>query len=186
RSGPRIVRYGRFYRKSDSRWIQRYRCLSCLKHYSSATMDPCYRQKKRRLNHKIKTEITSGVSLRECARTFRVSRTTVSRKIFFLGIQAQKWLRRFQRAQYITELQFDDMESFEHTKLKPLSITLADQKRTRLILGFEISRMPAKGLLTKKSLKKYGKRVDERKRKRRRLFKKIKSSIHPLALIESD
>src|SRR5690606_27149006 len=50
----------------------------------------------------------------------------------------------------------------------------------------EVSRMPAKGLLTKKSLKKYGKRVDERKRKRRRLFKKIKSSIHPLALIESD
>ncbi len=186
RYGPNIVRYGRYYRSSDSRWIQRFRCTQCGRHYSSASSDPCYRQNKRRLNYQLKKLFTSGVSMREAARLFKISRTTVSRKMIFLGLQAQAWQREFQKSTQIAELQFDDMESFEHTKMKPLSITLAVQKRTRLILGFKVAKMPAKGLLAKRARKKYGLRVDERKKKRRELFEEIKYCLHPQSLIESD
>lgn len=45
------------------------------------------------------------------------------------------------------------METFEHTKMKPLSITIAVIKQRRLVLGAEVSSMPAKGLLARKSRK---------------------------------
>ena len=77
----------------------------------------------------------------------------------------------------VTEMQFDDLETIEHTKLKPLSVTLAIEKGSRFILGFEVSRMPAKGLLAKKSVKKYGRRKDERAEGRDRLCRKIKGTV---------
>jgi len=86
----------------------------------------------------------------------------------------------------VTRLQFDDLETFEHTKMKPLSVTLAVEKGSREILGFEVSRMPAKGLLAGKALKKYGPRRDERAEGRDRLFRRIKSVVDPFALIQSD
>src|SRR5690606_25611012 len=87
---------------------------------------------------------------------------------------------------HVFRMQFDDMETFEHTKMKPLSITLAVEKKTRFILGFEVSRMPANGLLAKRSVKKYGPRKDERTEARDRLFRRIKASVSPRALIQSD
>ena len=83
-------------------------------------------------------------------------------------------------------MQFDDMETFEHTKCKPLSITLSVEKRTRLILGFKVSRMPAKGLLVRRAIKKYGKRPDERKKAREDLFLELKDCVNPNANIYSD
>lgn len=64
----------------------------------------------------------------------------------------------------ISNIQFDDMESWEHTKLKPLSIPLAVEEKTRLILASDVVSMPAKGLIAEQSRKKYGPRVDDRKK----------------------
>ena len=46
--------------------------------------------------------------------------------------------------------------------------------------------MPAKGLLVKRALKKYGHRKDERTEGRSRLFRKIRNVIDEFAVIESD
>jgi len=112
---------------------------------------------------------------------------TVARKLQFLGLQA-RFKNRLDRLKHpiVQCFQFDDLETIEHTKLKPLSVTLAVEKGTRFILGFEVSRMPAKGLLAEKSVKKYGPRKDERAVGRDRLFRKIKNQIADSALIESD
>ena len=85
-----------------------------------------------------------------------------------------------------TEIEFDDLETFEHSKLKPLSVTMAVETSTRRILGFKLAQMPAKGLLVKRSLKKYGKRKDERRAKRRELFKEIQPHVALFAAIKSD
>ncbi|WP_291515518.1 hypothetical protein [Bdellovibrio sp. ArHS] len=84
------------------------------------------------------------------------------------------------------EVEFDDLETFEHTKLKPLSVVAVIESETRRILGFKVARMPAKGLLVQRSLKKYGRRKDERGKRRRELFHELKPHIHPLATIKSD
>jgi hypothetical protein len=85
-----------------------------------------------------------------------------------------------------SEVQFDDLETFEHTKCKPLSVTLVVEKGTRRILDFEISQMAAKGRLAKLALKKYGVRPDHRTSARRKLLKRVTPLICPTALIESD
>jgi hypothetical protein len=84
------------------------------------------------------------------------------------------------------EIQFDDLETHEHTKCKPLSVALAVEAKTRKILGFQVSRMPAKGRLSKISLKKYGPRRDERARGWRDLLSSLKSYITPTASITTD
>ena len=83
-------------------------------------------------------------------------------------------------------MQFDDIETFEHSKMKPISITLAVESGSRKILGFEVSSMPCKGHLAKRAREKYGKRSDDRRKARSNLFTKIKELIAEGAVIKSD
>jgi hypothetical protein len=85
-----------------------------------------------------------------------------------------------------SHFEFDDMETFEHTKLKPLSVTLAVQYQTRRILGFQVSQMPAKGLLAQKAFEKYGYREDKRSEGRRKLFEELKPLVSQRSIIRSD
>ncbi len=178
----RIVRWGRFRRNSDSKWVQRYFCFRCKKGFSSGTLNPCYRQKKRGLNSKVEREFCSAVSMRRIARNLNLHQTTVKRKLIFLGCKAQMELLNFNLSLPKAKIvEFDDLETFEHTKCKPLSVTLAVEHKSRRILTFEVSRMPAKGKLSKLALKKYGPRRDERKSARAKVFK----SLGPLVLSDA-
>ena len=182
-----VVRDGFFRRMSESKFIQRFKCMRCLKHFSAATGDPCFGQKKRRLNIKIAKDLWSTVSIRRTARNLGVSRTTVTRKFIFMGYRCLKELE-WQRLHYqkATRVQFDELETFEHTKLKPLSVPLAVTHPERRILAFEVARMPAKGKLSQLSLKKYGKRIDERSKAMNSLFLSLKGAVDENALFESD
>jgi hypothetical protein len=144
-------------------------------------------QKKRHKNFKIYKELCSGVSLRQTARVTCTNKNTVAKKLLFLKeILKLKFEQKNSENEKALKVQFDDLETFEHTKCKPISITLAVEKHTRRILGFEVASMPAKGLLAKKAFKKYGPRLDERRAKRRILLEKIKPLIFEHAEIESD
>jgi len=111
----------------------------------------------------------------------------VVRKFLYLAGQALLNLEESNaRKSPATRIQFDDQETFEHTKCKPLSITLAVEYKTRRILGFEVSKMAANGHLAEISRKKYGKRPDERRAGRKKLFAKLKPLVEPTVLIESD
>ena len=182
-----IRKSGFFRRSSDSRIIQRYYCKKCTKYFSNASFHSAKYQKKRQLNYKLRALLCSGVSLRRSAQLLHVSRTTIKRKFQFLGSEAKIKLHQNNLLHHpVSEVQFDDQETFEHTKCKPLSITLAVDGKTRRILGFEVSRMPAKGHLTKIAFKKYGKRQDERSLGRARLFQTLKALVKPDAVFKSD
>ena len=161
--------------------------MRCRKHFSAATGDRCFGQNKRRLNNKIYKELASCVSMRRIARNLGISRTTVMRKLIFLG---QKCLEEIQeqnsKSPKVTRIQFDELETIEHTKLKPLSIPIAVTYPERRILGFEVARMPAKGHLSKLSVKKYGKRKDERAKAMEDLFSSIKPFVDESCVLESD
>jgi transposase-like protein len=186
-SGTIFVRFGFFYRTCDSRWIQRFRCRSCRKTWSRATFTRWFRHKKRLKNEQLRRHFASSGTIRRAARTFSLNRKTVERKLMVLGFEAEAKLRiETLDLPKVRVLEFDDMETFEHTKCKPLSITLAVQKRTRRILGLEVSSMPAKGLLAEKAQKKYGHRFDGRSIARRELFRQLQPVLHENALVKSD
>jgi hypothetical protein len=183
----KVKKSGRFRRKSDSRSVQIFRCLVCLRYFSSATFHPCYRQKKRQVNYKLWRDLCSSTSMRRSAKLHGISRTTVARKLLFLGQRAELEFKRLNAIRSpANEVQFDDLETFEHTKCKPLSVTLAVEKKTRRILALEVSQMAAKGRLAKQAVKKYGFRKDYRSRGRHRLFKSLLPLVSQSACFESD
>lgn len=184
RSG--IVRHGVYYRTSDASWIQRFRCLGCKKAFSRATYQECYRQKKRHKNELIRKLLASTVSQRRIAKIVCLSRVTVARKFYFLSLKSEFLLMSNNHERKAAAIEFDDLETFEHSKCKPLSITLAVESGTRRILGLEVSVMPAKGLLTRKAKVKYGHRPDFRREGRRKLFQKILPFVEEDAMIKSD
>ena len=183
-----VVRFGYFRRACDSRQIQRFLCRGCGHTFSTATMHPCYRQHQRRVNYKLLLHLVSGGSLRRAAMLFHLNRKTVYRKLKFLGRLCRRkhhdYLRQFVSKE-LRVLQFDEMETFEHTKLKPLSLPLVVTKK-REILAFRVASMPAKGLLSSKSLKKYGPRKDRRAYAMRSMLRAIKPFVSEESLFESD
>lgn len=128
--------------------------------------------------------------MRRAAKLLNIHRITVARKLRFLASQARlthsKWLRSIvSEGHHAVHVQFDEMETFEHTKLKPLSLPLVVTKE-RKILAFDVASMPAKGHLAARSVEKYGRRRDERKAKLHALLKGLNGIVLPTALIESD
>jgi len=184
-----VIRKGSYYRASDERRITRYFCKKCCLFFSSATFDPRYKQKRRDVNRAIFEYLCSGVSQRRLARNLRINPKTVVRKFRYLAhhsrLKHETWLKE-QAASSIESIQFDDLETSEHTKCKPLSVALAVNKKTREILSFQVSKMPAKGHLAKVAIKKYGYRRDERSKGWNQLFKELSPILSVNGLIESD
>lgn len=116
-----------------------------------------------------------------------ISRTTVSRKLVFLGEQAKlknkAWLEKKEKA---VEVYFDDLETFETTKYKPLTVSVAVEGKSRKILGFRVSQIGAKGLIASMANKKYGKRQNTSNKARKELFKELQEHVKQGALFKTD
>lgn len=160
--------------------------MGCKRNFSSATFHPCFKQKKRHKNEMVRRCLVSLISLRRTALVLGLNRKTVVNKQLFLAAQMElKFDQENLQKPRVREMEFDDLETFEHTKCKPLAVTIAVEAGKRRILGIEVSPMKAKGLLVHRA-KKYGKRGDGRKQARERLFKKIAPLMEDNCLIKSD
>ena len=180
-------RNGSYKRSSDGQTIRRYRCKTCNKSFSSATRSPLKWQKKRHINHTLMVILSHRCSLSGAAQILKVNPKTVAKKLSFLGEVCRKRLAK-DRAQYsgIEQVQFDELQTIEHTKCKPLSVAVAVAKKERKILGFQVSKMPATGHLANISRKKYGKRPDERSKGMHQLFDELSRLLRPTTTFSSD
>ena len=195
-SGPRspesglIVRKGSYFRRSDSKRIPRFQCLSCKRTFSQASYSDCFRQKKRRLNEPNRKLLSTQGTHRGIARMLGISRGTLKEKALFLEKRAKGWqeefLKEYSDKSPIREIQFDEMEGFERSKCLPISIPLIVENKTNLILGFQVCSMPAKGHLAEISRRKYGYRIDERPQAAHQLFSKLKPYLSPTLEISTD
>ena len=180
-------KYGTFYRSSDGKWVKRWRCNRCKLHFSSSTFQKTYRQHKRRANPQVFKLLCSGVSLRRIALLLNLHRTTVARKLAFLARVSKDRQQEFQKnLPKARQVQFDDLITLEHTKCKPLAISLAVEASTRRILGFEVSRIPASGPLADLSRRKYGIRPNERPRGLENLLATIRGNVEEGVTFSSD
>jgi transposase-like protein len=149
---------GTYYRQTSKTYVPRYYCFVCKKTFSTRTTSFTFRQKRPDLNSKIFKLISSGVTFNRTAKILNCDYKTVYRKFLFLSDRAKKVHDKQQFD--IKELQIDEMESIEHTKLKPLTIALAVSDDYK-ILGLKVGKIPAKGHLSEISIKKYGKRENQ-------------------------
>jgi transposase-like protein len=186
-TSPMPRKNGTYFRPSDSKSIQRWVCKCCQRQFSDATFQAPYLQNKRRVNPEVARLLSSGVSQRRIALLLRITRVTVARKLAFLAKRAeQRHEEELATLPKVKEVQFDDLITIEHTKCKPLAISLAVESGTRRILGFEVSSIPASGLLASLSRKKYGPRRNLRPLGLQRLFVKIRKALDPEVSFSSD
>jgi transposase-like protein/IS1 family transposase len=167
KKGYYLVRALKAYRR-------RYLCQKCGKSFSTQTHQPTYNQKRPDLNQQILRLLVSGIPQRGIARILKCSKNTVELKIKWLGLHTK--IPQFNNPKV---LYIDEMESIEHTKLKPLTIPVAVGDDFK-ILSTQVGRIPAKGPLAGISVKKYGYRPSESLQTLRRLFVDLKDQeINP-------
>jgi transposase-like protein len=164
-SKEKVHKDGSFFRKSESRLIQRFKCFACEKKFSHATGTLEFRQKKRRVNNSLRDYLSSGLSMRRCAKLLQITRKTVERKLIYLAKKAQLSQANFLKdlKGKVTHLQFDDLITIEHTKLKPLTVSLAVDAKNRFILGARVGRIGAFGHLAPLAINAPHIRSDEHK-----------------------
>jgi hypothetical protein len=125
--------------------------------------------------------------MRRAARVLGVNRKTIGRRFIRLSMQARIDHKAFSaKIRELEHVQFDEMESFEHTKCKPLSIAMGVSAHSRFILSVKVARMPCKGRLAKISLKKYGKRPEERRKAMRSMLEELKPMLLTKGTLSSD
>lgn len=186
-SGSILRRNGKYFRASTSSWVQKYSCPRCFAYYSDAIFEDGYRQKKRQLNGIVASLLCGLMSQNEVARVLKVNRKTVVRKFRHEAFTAIYELRSENlNPPPARRIEFDDLETHENTLLKPLSVTLAVEYKSRRILGIEVSQMPERGRLTRKSREKYGPRRDLRRAGRSALLESLQELVDGDAEIRTD
>ena len=155
--------------------IRRYHCSACKKYFSSKTLSPTYYQKKPYLNSLIFNLLVSGNTQRRAAKLLKCSKNTVSQKLIWLSQYPEQISNVFSE-QNTEHIQIDELETIEHTKLKPLTIPICVSSNYK-ILGLSVGRIKAKGHLSEISAKKYGFREDERAKSLIELFESLRKNI---------
>ena len=187
-SPPRIKKKGFFSKKSTrTDRVQRYFCHRCKKSFSTATGRLSYREKKPHINQTLYRLLCSGLSQHRLAIILNIHRITVARKIEKLAAFARRDHRQWiERQSQCLEVHFDELETYEHTKCKPVSVGIAVNGKTREIIAAFTASMPAKGLLAKKALEKYGLRPDNRPRAMRQLMEAVRTTYAVIPVVKTD
>jgi transposase-like protein len=152
-------RYGTFWVKHRRLSVQRYSCQKCQRTFSSQTLATTAYYKKTHLIPFIFRLLCNGNSQRAVGRSLLISKDTVHKYFLHLTAKATQF-KATPTPIPVTTLYFDELESIEHTKLKPLCIALAISQDYKIV-AIEVGKLKAKGHLAKISRLKYGFRQDE-------------------------
>lgn len=180
----RFIKKGHFYIKCRNQYVRKFQCYTCKKVFSSRTSKIDYRHKKMDKNILFVKMLTEGNSIRGISRMIGLTyKNTYNKFLWFKALVTEEKQRLRYQA---TKLQVDELETFHHTKCKPLSVVLIVNEKHRL-LEAKVAEMPAKGKLAAFSRQKYGYRKDERKQKLSEALANVKEKLlSPPVLIQSD
>lgn len=178
----KIIRKG-FFLKKDGERIQRFVCQFCKKGFSDADpKSPLYRSKHCWVLGELFLRLNDGASLRRCALTWGISKNTVNRYFNLLGDFCKEEFDQGHREEVLDPwcetIQFDEMETYDHSRLRPLAIAVAVNERTRKILSFEVSVMKPKCKLKAESFAKFGFRKSTRIPGLKRMMRRIPKTYH--------
>ena len=187
----KVIKYGFFTRRCRQKSrIQRYQCKSCHSTFSRQTGTLTYRERRPHLTHKVLKIVMEGVSQRGCARALRCDPRTVARKIRRLGRRAKELLLERSPSDVSqgqeTEVIFDEMETFEHTKCKPVSIAIAVSSSTRQVIAVKAAQMPPKKKLSAVAQRRYGPRTDQRRETMTEVLREASRLCPNLISLKSD
>ena len=151
------IKKGYYKTKHNHQPVPRYQCKHCKVTFSTHTFRETKNQKKPHINEQAFKLISSGVTLRRAAKILGVAKKTIERKFEFISRLAKEAHEEFLKKEVnkTSYVQFDEMETYEHTKCKPLSISLAVRAKNGDIIDAQVALMRCKGKLAPISRAKY-------------------------------
>ena len=152
REGWHYVLDGIYFRPSDRRRFQRFLCRHCDRHFSTRTFAADYWLRRRDLLPEAAFWASEGPGLRQTARRFQVSHTTLMRHLARLGRHCLLFHRRLldrDPALLLREpLVVDGFESFAYAQFFPFHLNLAAGGQSTFLYGFTDSPLRRKGSMT--------------------------------------
>lgn len=154
---------GYFTCRRTGRQVARYQCKLCHKTFSNRTFAADKNQKRPDINPQLASLLASGVTQRRSAKLLKIAYNTVCRRVPFLANLARLAHDEAHKQGVLATsfIQFDEMQSFEHSAAKPLTIALAVRVKTGQILAVHVGRITAKGHLAHIGKTRYGWTVNE-------------------------
>ncbi len=187
KSAKKIRKNGCYKRGSDGKKCQRFLCSHCKRSFSETHFGIDFRLRKRHINQGVFRCLCSGVSQRRSAILFNVHRQAIARRLIRFGSVAKHNLQTYRKSrEKVTQLDFDELESFETTKCKPLTAAIAVEDKTRKILAISVGQIPAKGPLAAIARKKYGPRTCQRKKCLKEMFEDLKQCLAIKGIVKTD
>jgi hypothetical protein len=166
--------------------VTQYRCFSCKLTWTPETNNLEKRQRLRSINKPVGLLFVSCVSIRRSAKLLGINRKTVERRIPYLVAKARLALAEVPVSEPCAQIYLDELITFEHTRCKPLAVSMAVSKQ-RKILSFSVSSMPPIGKnLRKVSLRKYGKRPNHRRKGMNSCLESLKPYVGSKTVFISD
>lgn len=136
------------YYKTKSARVQRYKCKICNLSFSKRTHSENYRCRKQKLQRKIVEMYCEGMSQRAIARVLKINRKTVERYFIKNAHKARSEnLKNLEDKRNLTTfIQIDELETFEHTKRRPLAVQTSIRSKTGEILSMKVCTIPIRAL----------------------------------------
>ena len=147
-SSDKLRKRGRY--KTKTATVQKYQCKPCGKLQSKRTNAHTYRLRKQRLAKKVVALYCKRMSLRGIARTLGVSRETVNKYFVREAHKARtENLKALANKDMVTTyVHFDSLETFEHTKKRPLGVWLSVRAKTGELIAAKVHRTDIRALAT--------------------------------------
>ena len=158
-----FARHGQYQPLCRPHPVPRFRCLGCRRSFSRQTFRMDFRDHRPDLNAKLLELLASGVGLRQSSRLLGLSLRCLELKSRKIGRHLRRLNLNLQGPlpAWCT-LQFDELETFEGMRtLRPLSVPLLIEKRSRFIVWAEAAPIPARHRRTR-----HGKSRSEEVRRR--------------------
>jgi transposase-like protein len=158
--------------------VPRFVCLVCRRGFSRQTFRLDYRDKKPHHNRPLFSLLTSGVGLRQAARVLDLGVGATQRKFRKIA-RHMRLLNRNLLPRWPGDRTFllDEMESFEHRVINPLTIPVLIERGSKFVLAVDVApirRMAQRGSWRRRWLERHeaevGRRQDRGRDSVRRVF----------------
>lgn len=189
-----LIKKGKDNRK-NGKPVQRYQCKACGQQFTSASLtdNPFHKPE---LLKEIFLRYTSGYSVSRLSQELGICKNTVLSMIEYLADKCRTYHFDLLDSGFLTtdKIHFDEMETFEHSKVYPVSVGIAYDARYKRIIDMRVAEIKLKGALKKKVIAdcngvlpvKIASRPNNSPMMLVELMKSVKKSLIPSGFLFSD
>ena len=140
------------FQKTGKGKTQVYRCKDCKRRFTRRSHSINHRKRKQHLREKITKLYCEKMSLSGIARTLNINRKTVVRYFRENAELARKANKKRLGNDLITSyVQFDQLETYEHTRRKPVGIQISMRPKTNEVISAKAGYIPVRALTVSKT-----------------------------------